>query len=70
MTKAPHIRLRPLIVSEQWTLLEGYLEDRKTVLMTQLETCELEDLKNIQGSVQILNELLRLKVTLQAEGNS
>lgn len=70
-TQSPQIRLRPLIRDPgKWKLLEGYLEDTIANLKIQLETCDPTALGNLQGQVQSLRQLLNLKATLTADGNS
>lgn len=67
MTMSPHKRLRPLIRSNHWDLLVEVLKERKESCIMQLLTCDPEDLKRLQGSVQELDNLLKLKDTLTAE---
>jgi hypothetical protein len=65
MEMKPHVRLRPLIRSPQWNVLKGYLEERVENLRAQLENCDTEDLKKIQGSVQELKSLLGIEDQLK-----
>ena len=67
MKLAPHKRLRPLIRSGHWDLLVEVLKERKESCIMQLLTCDPNDLKKIQGSVQELDNLLNMKATLLAE---
>lgn len=67
MNMSPHKRLRPLIRSGHWDLLVEVIKERKAAAIMQLLSCEPEDLKKLQGSVQELDNLLDMKVRLLAE---
>jgi hypothetical protein len=65
--KPPHIQMKPLIMHEHWDILVDVLQARRLILVQQLLTCVPTELTRIQGSVQELDNLLNLKVTLIAE---
>lgn len=52
--------LRPLLVGNNWELFSGYLSARRDQLVTRLISCNTEELKEIQGHIKMLDELLRL----------
>lgn len=62
--------LRPLLLSENWKLLEEYLAGEKSRLVTQLCNCNESQLKDIQGQIKTLESLLRLKEKLKTEQGS
>lgn len=66
----PKHRLLPLIRSDHWHLLVSVLEERKVACILRLLTCEVDEMKKLQGSVQELDILLNLKASLTAEGKS
>ena len=71
MNQMPHQRLRPLLNdSSKWNLLAAHLKESIDNLRVQLETCDPEDLGNLQGQLMSLKSLLNLKDTLTAEGTS
>lgn len=66
----PHRKLRPLIRSEHWNLLEAVLTDRIEALKVQLIRCATDELQDIQGRVQELENILGHKLRLQVEESS
>ena len=54
-------QLKPLVVNPTWAHFESYLSDERDKLLIQLTQCNTEDFKKLQGQVQALDKLLRLK---------
>lgn len=67
LKQEPHQVLRPLLRSPHWDLLEKVLKNRLEMVIQHLKTCEPEALGKLQGQVQELEDLLKMKVRLQTD---
>ena len=68
--KTPSQQLRPLLLNENWSLMETYLAGEKTRLVTLLCNCNETQLKDLQGQIRMVDSLLKLKSTLKTEMGS
>lgn len=68
MDKPLHQHLKPLVRNKvSWGLLTEYLAGEKDRLVTQLISCEEQQLKSLQGELKVINRLLSLEDNLLAE---
>lgn len=61
MSKEQTLRLfKQVTKGKDWIIVENYLADRRESLVTRLISCQPDDLKNLQGQITIIDEMLRL----------
>jgi hypothetical protein len=62
--------LSALLLNPNWILMEEYVAGEKSRLVTQLCSCNENQLKDLQGQLKVLEILSRLKPKLKAEMES
>lgn len=50
-----------------WKLFDRFLSERKEVLVTRLISCNIEEVKELQGQLKLINDLLRLPTTVEGQ---
>lgn len=54
-------KLKSLLLNKDWELFEEYLAGEKSRLVTQLCKCSEEHLKELQGRIAMVEQILKLK---------
>lgn len=70
MDKTACQQLRPLILSDNWKLMEDYLAGEKAHLVSRLCNCNETELKDLQGQIKTLDKFLKMKENLKTEMGS
>lgn len=70
-TMSAQDKLKPLLTDRYlWKLLEDYVTDETSRLVTKLLNCRESELKHLQGQVQALDTLVRLRSQLITDEQS
>lgn len=67
MDKTPAQQLKGVVSNPNWKNMEDYLAAERDRLVSQLCKCSLEDLKDLQGQVKVIDRLLALRKNILAE---
>ncbi len=67
MEQTPSQLLKPLLLNEHWITFEEYLAGERTRLVIQLCNCNENQLKELQGQIRALDNILKLKQSLKTE---
>lgn len=70
MVKSPTQQLKPLILNDNWKLMEEYLAGEKSRLVGKLCNCNESEFKLLQGQIKALDVLLKLREQLKTEMGS
>jgi len=54
-------QLKAVVANPNWEIFEEYIMFKRDKLLDKLTQCRPEELQKLQGNVQTLDELLRLK---------
>lgn len=54
-------KLKHLLLNKDWKLFEDYLAGEREQLVTRLCKCKEEQLKDLQGRIGMIDQILKLK---------